>query len=310
MKLLKKLGVTALAAILLFTPVFLPSHADAKVVWNGVEVTKGQIGIVTVLKDTQLYHLNGNKLVVAKSVKKGQKYRVYSISNQYGGLYAVGKNLYAKKSNSIKYEKVPSDKIQALGVNVSFKKVLNGIITYPQFSGLFNKKLERSINNHFLNLGKQAEADYWDLKQQEAEDMLYDWYIGPYEYSMHSSVSYNQDNLLSVSVIYYTYAGGAHGMSWIDTYNYDLLKAREVHLSDIITNKTQLNKVNTFIKNAMKYRNKKGAQFSIEEFHSVNLKEDQFYFTKDGIMIIFQEYQYGPYSNGISFFKVPYSVFK
>nr|WP_257206749.1 hypothetical protein [Priestia megaterium] len=27
-------------------------------------------------------------------------------------------------------------------------------------------------------------------------------------------------------------------------------------------------------------------------------------------MIIFGEYEYGPYTNGINFFKVPYSVFK
>ncbi|MDR0132799.1 hypothetical protein ABWK29_20620 [Priestia megaterium] len=27
-------------------------------------------------------------------------------------------------------------------------------------------------------------------------------------------------------------------------------------------------------------------------------------------MIIFGEYEYGPYTNGINFFKIPYSVFK
>jgi hypothetical protein len=36
------------------------------------------------------------------------------------------------------------------------------------------KNLNEVLTNHFLNLGNQAEAEYWDLKRQEAEDMLYE----------------------------------------------------------------------------------------------------------------------------------------
>jgi hypothetical protein len=89
-----------------------------------------------------------------------------------------------------------------------------------------------------------------------------------------------------------------------------LLKARQISLKDIINNNTKLNKVNNYIRNEMIARNKKGAQFWVNEFKSVNLKEDQFYYTSSGIAIIFGEYEYGPYSNGIHTFKIPSSVYK
>ncbi|PEB62689.1 hypothetical protein COM86_09440 [Priestia megaterium] len=47
------------------------------------------------------------------------------------------------------------------------------------------------------------------------------------------------------------YAGGVHGNAWIDTYNYDLLKARQIDLKDIINTNTKLKKVNNYIRNEM-----------------------------------------------------------
>ena len=127
---------------------------------------------------------------------------------------------------------------------------------------------------------------------------------------MKYSVPYNQDNILSISITYDEYSGGAHGNAWIDTYNYNLLTAKQLSLKDVITNQKQLDKVNKYIREQMIARNKKGAQFWVEDFKSVNLTQDQFYYTNGGIVIIFGEYEYAPYANGISFFKVPYSIFK
>ncbi|MBM7702075.1 DUF3298 and DUF4163 domain-containing protein [Metabacillus iocasae] len=308
---MKKMAIAALTGMLLLSPLGQSQDsAEAKVMWGSTELVKGQVGKVTFSSDIKLYKKNKDGSFTVSIGKKGQAYRVYEMIYQNEKtLYNIGGNIFVPQTNIVKFEKAPSDRIQALGVNYTIKTLMEGI-TYPEFSGLFNKKLERSINHHFLNLANKAETEYWDLKDMEAEDEASGWYLGPYDYSMKSSVSYNQDNRLSVSSTYYMYSGGAHGLGGVETYNYDLLKAKEIQLGDVITNKTQLNKVNTFIKNTMIARNKKGAQFWVEEFESVNLKQDQFYFKEDGIMIIFQEYEYGPYSNGINFFKVPYSVFK
>ncbi|MEO2222715.1 DUF3298 and DUF4163 domain-containing protein [Priestia megaterium] len=309
MRQFKKIITAILVFTILFSPLLPHTQAEAKVMWGDQELVKGQIGRVTVLKDTSLYNIKNNKLVAAKKVSKGQVYRVYSYSGKYGGIYGVGKALYAQKSSSIKYERAPSEKIQALGITVT-KKSLASNISYPQASGLFNKGFEASFNRKFLNIAKETQQENIELKKMEKEDRADGWAPSPYYQNMKYAVQYNQDNILSISMTYDAYSGGAHGMAWVDTYNYDLLKAKQLTLKNVITNQSQLNKVNKYIREQMSIRNKKGAQFWINDFKSVNLTGDQFYYTNGGITIIFGEYEYGPYSNGINFFKVPYSVFK
>ncbi|MFD0083997.1 DUF3298 and DUF4163 domain-containing protein [Priestia megaterium] len=309
MKGFKKVIATTLVFAVLFSPLVPYSKAEAKVMWGNQELVKGQIGRVTMLKDASLYNIKNNKLVAAKKVSRGQIYRVYSYSGKYDGIYGVSKDLYAQKSSSIKYERAPSDKIQALGITVT-KKSLASNISYPEASGLFNKPFEASFNRKFLNIAKETQQANKELKEQEKEDRENGSVPGPYFQNMKYSVPYNQDNILSISVTNDKYSGGAHGMTWIDTYNYNLLKAKQLSLKDVITDQKQSDKVNKYIREQMIARNKKGAQFWVDDFKSVNLTQDQFYYMNGGIVIIFGEYQYGPYANGISFFKVPYSVFK
>ncbi|MEJ9307201.1 DUF3298 and DUF4163 domain-containing protein [Priestia megaterium] len=309
MKGFKKVIAAILVFAVLFSPLVPHTDAEAKVMWGNQELVKGQIGRVTILKNTSLYNIKNNKLVAAKKVLKGQIYRAYSYSGKYGGIYGVSKDLYARKSSSIKYERAPSDKIQALGITVTKKSLANNI-SYPEASGLFNKPFEASFNRKFLNIAKETQQANKELKEQEKKDRENGWSPGPYYQNMKYSVPYNQDNILSISVTNDQYSGGAHGMTWIDTYNYNLLTAKQLSLKDIITNQKQLGKVNKYIREQMIARNKKGAQFWVEDFKSVNLAQDQFYYTNGGIVIIFGEYEYAPYANGISFFKVPYSIFK
>ena len=153
MKRFKRVSAVVLGLALLLTPLAPQTVAEAKVVWGNQELVKGQIGRVTVLKNTNLYNIKNNKLVAARKVTKGQVFRVYSESSKFGGLYGVSKGTYAQKSSSIKYEKAPSDKIQALGVTVT-KKSLASNISYPQVSGLINKPFEASYNRKFLNIEK------------------------------------------------------------------------------------------------------------------------------------------------------------
>ncbi|HZG59599.1 MAG TPA: hypothetical protein VEY68_03805 [Anoxybacillus sp.] len=88
--------------------------AEAKVMWGKVELKKGMIGKITVVKDTDLYSLQkNNQLKVLRKLKKGQEYRVYSFKNIYGGLYSVG-GAYVKKTASIKYEPLSKETFSLL----------------------------------------------------------------------------------------------------------------------------------------------------------------------------------------------------
>jgi hypothetical protein len=97
--------VIILSAFLIFT-VSSP-QAEAKTMWGKVEIQKGMIGKVQILKDTDLFTVYKGKLKFVKKLKKGNEHGVYGETKNMGGLYKLSGINYVKKSSSIKYLKVP-----------------------------------------------------------------------------------------------------------------------------------------------------------------------------------------------------------
>ncbi|MED3574668.1 hypothetical protein [Cytobacillus praedii] len=58
--------------------------------WKGMTLVKGQIGLIEIKKNITLWKREGAKLKAVKTLKQGEKYRVYSYDNQFGGQYGVG----------------------------------------------------------------------------------------------------------------------------------------------------------------------------------------------------------------------------
>lgn len=58
--------------------------------WNGITLVKGQIGLIEVKKNINLWEKENNKLKVVKVLKPGEKYRVYSYNSEFGGQYGLG----------------------------------------------------------------------------------------------------------------------------------------------------------------------------------------------------------------------------
>jgi hypothetical protein len=80
--------------------------------WGKVKLVKGQIGKVTVLKDTYLWKMDAKgKLTSVRKLKKGEELRVYSYKN---GMYGVGGGYYVKKDSAVKYETPSKTKLKQL----------------------------------------------------------------------------------------------------------------------------------------------------------------------------------------------------
>jgi hypothetical protein len=80
--------------------------------WGKVKLIKGQIGKVTVLKDTYLWKMDAKgKLTSVRKLKKGEELRVYSYKN---GMYGVGGGYYVKKDAAVKYETPSKTKLKQL----------------------------------------------------------------------------------------------------------------------------------------------------------------------------------------------------
>lgn len=92
--------------IVVTLPVSLEEAKPQKpVFWKGLELKKGQIGLVTITKRINLWKRDGGKLVFIRVLNPGEKYRVYRYDSMYGGQYGLGANLYITKINGyVKYE--------------------------------------------------------------------------------------------------------------------------------------------------------------------------------------------------------------
>lgn len=96
------------------------ADASTKVMWGKTELKLGQVGKVTVLGDTNLYHLsdNGQVLTKVRTLKKGEEFRVYSVRDltvdNYAAYYAVGGNNYIKTNGNVKYETPSKSKLALL----------------------------------------------------------------------------------------------------------------------------------------------------------------------------------------------------
>ena len=83
--------------------------------WGKTELVVGQIGKVTILKDTPLVQIENGKFVTVRTLKKGDEFRVYNYQANNGGLYGVGSSSFIQKNaTSVKYETPSKAKLAEL----------------------------------------------------------------------------------------------------------------------------------------------------------------------------------------------------
>ncbi|MDZ5471882.1 BMP family ABC transporter substrate-binding protein [Bacillus sp. 31A1R] len=107
---MNKLLKTLLAFIVILgfiLPTVTPT-TEAKELWGKVEIKKGLIGKVVILKDTSLFYKDSKgKLTKGKTIKKNSELGVFSYDKK-ALLYKVEKG-YIKKNSAVKYSVLPKD---------------------------------------------------------------------------------------------------------------------------------------------------------------------------------------------------------
>ncbi|WP_353948505.1 DUF3298 and DUF4163 domain-containing protein [Sporolactobacillus sp. Y61] len=195
-------------------------------------------------------------------------------------------------------------------VKISIQKLSNGIFYPVVRSGIDQESIRKNINKAFLEHADAIWRKDQAYRKQYEKDKL-TGIPGPYYASTRPYVRFNDGRLLSVSFVDEAYTGGAHGMHYEKTYNFKTDTGEQLQLGDVVTNQTQLDQVNDYVKNQMIELKKAGRyDFFIDSFKGIDQKEGQFYFDRDGITLVFQEYEVAPYSNGIIHIHVPREVFK
>ena len=175
-------------------------------------------------------------------------------------------------------------------------------LKYPQVKHAGTPKLTRLINKDFKAYIEKAAAA---RKENIEAGKKYNY--DP-DFQTDFEVKYNTDRKLSILMSSYIFTGGAHGSTAVESYNYDLKEKKRVYLTDILQTPSQVKKVQHYVFTYAKARP--------EIFYPDLKKEDihlnentAFFFTDEGIALVFQQYDIAPYVSGNQVIKIPKKIY-
>lgn len=183
-------------------------------------------------------------------------------------------------------------------------------MVFPLIQGMKDKQVEEKINQ----IIQKDVLNFKEMLQTESEEYLQGakeegWELRKYIATTYYIVHYQKDDLLSLSVFYYSYTLGAHGYTLQRAYNFNLENGKGILLGDILKEKKDdVDMINQEIKRQMALNPQEYfSDFSV--FQSIS-QEQPFYLIEDGIVIYFGLYEIAPYASGIRYFRIPYFLFR
>ena len=141
---------------------------DTVVRWDSGELKPGQIGRLTIVKDTPLYKLNGDQKANSRILKKGEVYRIYTFKP---GIIGVGGGFYVDRDARIKYETPSKTKLEQLACKKQ-------AIEYSNTSVQMNESLSRVT----AKLGNE--------KRTSLNEYNVSWYTYHQDYKHYYMISY------------------------------------------------------------------------------------------------------------------------
>ncbi len=167
-------------------------------------------------------------------------------------------------------------------------------------------KINNEIYNYIVNFKDNIEKQSEEYKQ-EYESSYKDSSLPKFVYEAYSEydVTYNKDNLISIPILTYEFTGGAHGMSVLKSFNYNLKSGQELKLINIFKDNISYKSViNSYIKHEIE-KNKDLYFTGKDGFKGID-DNQEFYLENDKLIIYFQLYEIAPYYVGIPKFEIPF----
>ena len=183
------------------------------------------------------------------------------------------------------------------------------------YNSYYNINILNNINNtiysHVKNLKDEIKRQAKEYKKEYETVLskLNENYV-KYQYELYIDykVTYNRNNIISIPIESYEFTGGAHGMTYLNSYNYNLINGNQLKLSDMFKKDIDYKKiVNEYINYVISQN--PDIYFKGEDGFK-GIKEDQsFYIEDDGVVIYFSLYEIAPYYVGIPKFKMEFDKF-
>jgi len=183
-------------------------------------------------------------------------------------------------------------------------------ITYPIFAQQY---LNDSIRKYILidgeNSPTEAAQAFIDGFDEFVSDTNIENINASWTKDINSRILINTPIIVSLATQVNEYSGGAHGQHYIFFSNYDIQKSKIIQLKDIL----QKDKLAALTKIAEKYFRKKenladGDTLTKDFFFEDGIfaLNGNFGFTKNSLIIYYNEYEIKPYSEGPTKLEIPY----
>ena len=202
------------------------------------------------------------------------------------------------------------DEVEVTGAVIQSKgEVFEVDLHIPVVSGIKNSTLQNRINNHFesdaLSFKNETEVYVKEyVKEAEKKHIPINPCIAKTEYKVH----YNKNNILSISVTYYSYTGGVHGSTVIKTMNINVNTGKTLPIREFFeSGKDYEETILTEIHREIEENKDKYYADAIEKLKVIPANQP-FYIEEGNIVIYFDQYEIAPYASGIPEFKIPVSV--
>lgn len=109
------------------------SASTPVVYWEGMQLVKGQVGKLDILKPINLWKRENNKLKFVRVLNPGEAYRVYRYDSGFGGQYGVGGQYFVTNMKGYVQYKTPSKlKLKLVNPELYTTKLSLGTVTEEQ----------------------------------------------------------------------------------------------------------------------------------------------------------------------------------
>jgi len=286
---------------------FLSKQLGLKTSWD--EATR----TVTVSSDSKTmkmknqsttYDMNGHSFYSSKPpvIIEGTTYLPLRFLLEQMG-YSIG---YSTADKLISIQPVKENVWKLVNVTVNDQQADGITIQYPQIEGSANAEASARINEFLKAEVAKYQTAANDLLKETKSSVTPDMPELRFSFDVNYTVTYNQQNKLSLHFDTYQYTGGAHGMYDMASHTFDLSTGEELTLKQAALNDPNYKSI---INEEIQKQIEEQDYTLLTPFVTIN--DDQRYYLKDNdIVVYFSLYEYTPYALGIPEFHIPVTSFK
>lgn len=217
----------------------------------------------------------------------------------------------------VRYQMIVREK--AIQQDMYYKNhlIMRYTIKYPRFVSETYYILANKLNSLYRTKAIMYErsniTNLYQMAMVEYEYSVANHFpIHQFEAYVNFLVTYNQNCTLSLYFDQYEYAGGAHGLTIRYSDNWDLQASRRMELADFFPHNSNYKElVIQTINQQIEAQIAEDSTMYFDNYELLvdnNFKANNFYLTREGLIIYFQQYDIAPYAAGIPEFTIPYGL--